>query len=1039
MRFKHFFKKGMNYLYALTIILGLLATNEIKAQNSTSISGLITDSSGIALPGVNIIEKGTKNSASTDFDGKFSFKVTNPNATLIVSFIGFTQQEVNITGKTTITVKLKDEQETLKEVVVIGYGTAKKTDVTGSVSTISAATITERNATNPLESIQGSTPGVQITSSTGRTGDGYNVVIRGKNSLISDTTPLYVVDGVPTDNIDFLNPQDIARMDVLKDASSAAIYGSRGASGVIIIATKSGTSAKSGLSVSLESSYGTKTAVRLPKMMSGAEWWAFHQAAYLNATPATMTPAQLNTAVLGTPNQNAVLLSRANSGYNFDWYDAVLKPGMTANNYINLSGRGDNGLGYNLAFGIQNDEGLIDKDSMDKYSFKLGLNHKINDKFSTGANITIARVESQLGSDVAMQNAFRFSPLMSPWAIDANGNELVGTLFFQPGKLTYPNGTFAVNKTSTVNPLMEIANSSQTEKSWQTIGNVYLQYQALKWLSFKTTFAAGIFNGVNSTAYGAQTEAGVTLNNKNSASIRNIQNFNYTWDNQIDIKHTFNEDHAVSALLLQSFYSNVDENSYMYSNNQPFDVGSNNMGSGVQTSYQMTSGYAKNTLSSYAARVNYGYKDKYLITASVRWDGSSVLAKENKWASFPSVALGWNINKESFLANSNTISNLKLRASFGYTGNDNVAPYTSQALLDQQTFYANGSTVVSGWQPKNLANTDLTWEKTREFNLGLDYGFLSNRITGTVDVYDRLSDKLIYKQQLPYETGYTNTFSNVGSVSNKGIEVGLTTKNIQSSLVKWETTFTFTKNVNKLESIYNQDQVSDIGNKLILGSELNPNYNYVMDGIWQESQATEAAKYGMAPGQAKIKDLNGDGKFDAKDRTVIGNANPEWQGSVYSKLTVGQFDLNFSILTSQGQTVLSTFHQNFTDVSDRGRQKLAMDYFVPTNGAGLPANANNTNPRPGPVATGAGAFWSSGMAYYRDVSYVKIKNISLGYTFEPELLKKMKLSNLRLYVNILDPFVFTDFDGYDPEWAASSFGVNRPASVTTQLGLSVKF
>lgn len=1036
MKIKKHFKNGKSFCHVLAILLGLLVTTEMAAQKNTTVSGIIKDDTGLSIPGVNIVEKGTSNSTSTDFDGKFNLKLTTDNAVLVASSISFQTQTVTVAGRTSLDINLKTEEQSLKEVVVIGYGTVKRSDVTGSISTIKPETITERNTTNPLEAIQGSTPGVQITSSTGRSGDGYNVVIRGKNSLISDTTPLYVVDGVPTDNIDFLNPQDIARMDVLKDASSAAIYGSRGASGVIIIATKSGTTAKSGISVSLETSYGTKTAVRLPKMMSGEEWWKFHQVAYMSATPLTQTPAQL-AALAG--NQSPELVKRANSGYNFDWYDAVLQPGMTANNYINLSGRADNGLAYNLAFGIQNDKGLIDKDSMDKYTFKLGLNHKINDKFSTGANITLARVESELGSDMAMQNAFRFSPLVSPWAVDASGNELVGTLFFQPGKLTYPDGSWAINKTSTVNPLLEIENSSQTEKSWQTIGNVYFQYQALNWLSFKTSFSAGIFNGVNSTAYGAQTETGVQLVNKNSASIKNLQNFNYTWDNQIDIKHTFNQDHAVSALLLQSFYSNIDENSYIYSNNQPFDVSSNNMGSGVQTSYQMTSGYAKNTLNSYAARVNYGYKDKYLLTASIRADGSSVLSEGNKWASFPSVAVGWNINKESFLKNSNIISNLKLRASFGYTGNDNVAPYTSQALLNQQTFYANGANVVSGWQSKNLANTDLTWEKTRELNLGLDFGFLANRITGSVDVYDRLSEKLIYLQKLPYESGWDNTFSNVGSVSNKGIEVGLTTKNIQSNFVRWETTFTFTKNVNNLESIYNQDQVSDVGNKLILGSELNPNYNYIFNGIWQESEVAEAALYNMKPGQAKIKDLNGDGKFDAKDRTVIGNANPEWQGSIYSKLNVGQFDLNFSILSSQGQTVLSTFHQNFLDTTDRGRQKLPMDYFIPTNGAGIEANASNTSPRPGPTATGAGAFWSSGMAYYRDVSYVKIKNISLGYTFGPELIKKLKLSNLRIYANVLDPFVFTDFDGYDPEWAGAAFGINRPASVTTQLGLSVKF
>ncbi|MDR7210475.1 TonB-dependent receptor [Flavobacterium piscis] len=1027
-------KKRIKYNLVFLFFMNFFLINSMSAQSSV-VEGKITDASGLSLPGVNVLEKGTQNGTSTDFEGSFKLNVSNTKAILVISYLGFQTQEVSIVGKSKVNVSLSEASNALNEVVVVGYGTVKKSDLTGSVSTISSATITERNVLSPVEAIQGSTPGVQITSASGRASDGFNVVIRGNNSLLGGS-PLYVVDGVPTDGIDFLNPQDIARMDVLKDASSAAIYGSRGASGVIIITTKSGTSAKSGISVSLETSYGTRTAARLPEMMSGAEWWKFHQVAYMSATPLTQTPTQL-AALAG--NQSPLLVSRANSGYNFDWYDAVLKPGMTQNNYVNISGRSDSGLSYNLAFGMQGDEGLIDNDSTDKYSFKLGLNHKINDKFTTGANITIARINTELGSDLAMQEAFRLSPLMSPWSIDAAGNELIGQEFFLPGKLTYPDGSWAINKTSSVNPLVEIANSSQTERTWQTVGNAFFQYQPLKWLSFKTTFAAGIINKVNGTAYGAQSNAGVTLNNKNSSSLENYDNFNYTWDNQIDLKHSFDGGHDLSALLLQSLYSNVSESSYLYSNTQPFDTGENNIGSGVQTSFNVKSLYEKNSLSSYAVRLNYTYKDKYLLTASNRWDGASVLAEGVKWENFPSLALGWKISKEAFLESNSTVSDLKLRASIGYTGNNNVQPYTSQELLDSQTFYANGSAVVAGWRSGTLANQMLTWEKTREFNIGIDYGFINNRITGSVDVYDRLSDKLIYEQQLAIETGRDRTVSNVGSVSNKGVEVLLTTKNIKSNNVTWETTFTFTKNVNKLESIYNQDKVSDIGNTLILGSELNPNYNYVFDGIWQESQATEAASYGQAPGQAKPKDLNGDGKFNQDDRTVIGNANPDWQGSMYSKLTVGQFDFNFSVLTSQEQTVLSSFHDNFADVTDRGRQKIAMDYFIPTNGTGIEANASNTNPRPGPAATGAGTFWASNFAFYKDVSYVKIKNISLGYTLNSELIKKLKMSNFRIYVNVLDPFVFTDFDGYDPEWAGSNFGVNRPASVTTQLGLSVKF
>ena len=1017
------------------LLLGILLCMPIYGQGLLKISGTVTDEGG-SLPGVSVLIKGTNNATSTDLDGKYVISAKSTDV-LVFSYVGYKSVERPIGGKTSIDVRMETENSQLQEVVVVGYGSVKKSDLTGSVSTIKPETITERNVNSPLEAIQGSMPGVQISSNSGRSGDGYKMVIRGNNSLLG-SSPLYVVDGVPTDNIDFLNPQDIARMDVLKDASSAAIYGSRGASGVVIVTTKSGTSAKSGISVSFESSYGTKTPTRLPEMMSASEWWKFHQTAYMTANPITQTPAQLLAA---SSVRSALLVQRANNGFSYDWYDGVLSNGMMSNNYINLSGRSDSGLSYNMAFGIQKEEGLIDKDSSDKYTFKLGLNHKINNKFSTGANITVARVENQLGSDLAMQEAFRLSPLMSPWAVDANGNEIVGKLFFQPGKLVVDGTTtpFVIDKTSSVNPFVEIANSSQNENRWQTIGNVFFQYNALDWLSFKTTFAAGMENGRNSSAYGALSNAGVTLNNKNSASVEQTENFNYTWDNQVDIKKTFNEVHDFSALLLQSLYSNVDQSSFSSSNGMPFDTGFYNLGAGVQSSYNLATMYSKNTLSSYAVRLNYTFNNKYLITASSRWDGASVLAEGKKWESFPSLALAWKIGQESFLKDSNTVSDLKLRASIGYTGNNNVAPYTTQQLLDQQTFYANASNLVAGWQSANLANQALTWEKTRELNFGLDFGFLSNRITGSVDVYDRLSDKLIYQQQLPLETGWGRTYANVGSVSNKGVEVLLTTKNIQTEKVNWETTFTFTKNVNQLESIYGQDQVDDIGNNLFIGKPLNSNYNYIYDGVWQESEAAKAATYNMLPGQARPKDLNNDGKFDALDRTTIGNPNPEWQGSMYSKLTFGNFDFNFSILTSQGQTVLSSFHQNFANVSDRGRQKMAIDYFIPTNGAGIEANASNAYPRPGPVATGAGAFWGTNFAYYRDVSYVKIKNISLGYTLPSDLVQKFKMSNFRIYVNVLDPFVFTDFEGYDPEWASSSLGVNRPAAITAQLGISVKF
>jgi TonB-linked SusC/RagA family outer membrane protein len=1065
MKIKQHLKNSKNYFYAFTLLLGLLMSSEVKAQNGQTISGIITDSSNLPLSGVNIIEKGTQNGTSTNFDGKFSLKVPNPNATLIMKYVGFAQQEVLLAGRTTINIKLKDEQETLKEVVVVGYGTTKKSDLTGTVSTVSASKITERNVTNPMDAIQGSIAGVQVTSNSGRIGDGFNVTIRGANSINKNGSgPLFVVDGVPTENIDFLNPQDIARMDVLKDASSAAIYGSRGGSGVIIVTTKSGSSAKAGVSVSFDSSYGNKEAVRLPKFMSPEKWWYYHQSAFLPTTltgPTGANPTYMDIDAtelansVGAAGTNAVLLQRVANNQSYDWQKNVLKSGMTQNNYLNVSGRGDNGLSYNIGLGLQKETGVIDNESIEKYSFKAGLNHKVNDKIAFGVNLTLSKSLDQLGSATAMQEAFRQNPYTSPWAIDAAGNEIIGTFAAQPGTLRYgnvPTGALAINKTGSYNPFLEIANSSDEISRWTSIASAFAEYNATKWLSFKSTLSTGYMSAREGRSLGALTDFGSKNGNLSSGDVTNMTNFNYTWDNQFNINYTIKDNHVFSFLGLMSLYSNTTETYFSASRQNPFETEFYNLGSGVQSTYTLTpvsgavsiipSGffrpYTKNTLESYAARLNYAYKGRYLLTASIRADASSVLAEENKWTSFPSVALGWNINKENFMSNLTAVSNLKLRASVGYTGNDNVSAYSSLSLLTSPTYYDFNGTVANGYTSPNLGNQELGWEKTREVNFGLDYGFINNRITGSVDVYDRLSDDLLFQQALPLENGIATITSNVGSVSNKGIEAALTTKNIQTKNVSWETSFTFTKNVNELVSIYNQDQVDDIGNNLFIGENIHSYYNYVFDGVWQPSEAALATSYGQKPGEMKVKDLNGDGKIDPNnDRQIIGNYDPKWSAGFSTSFKVNQFDFSLSLIANQGMTVFSSFHDNFADVADRGRQKLDLDdWYVPANGAGLPTQFSNTNPLPS--SAGVGALYSSNASFYKDASFVKIQNIAMGYSFEDDLIKKLKIKSLRLYVNVLNPFVFTDYEGYDPEWATASLGINRVATMTIQMGLSVK-
>ena len=1041
MNFKQLFKKRSNYFSAFMLLMSLFMGHQMLAQQVSSISGTVTDASGVTIPGVNVLEKGTKNNVASDGEGKFTLQTSNPNAVLVITFIGYQSQEINAAGKKSIKVVLKDESQSLQEVVVVGYGTVKKKDLTGSVNSLSAETITQRNVSSPLEAIQGSMPGVQITSKTGRIGDGFDVIIRGANSL-NGSKPLYVVDGVPLDGIDFLNPQDIARIDVLKDASSAAIYGSRGASGVVIVTTKSGANAKSGMTVSYDTSFGVKEVARLPKMMSGEKWWYYHQSAFMGTinlnNPMAITPVQLEANTIGT--LSPLLKRRVAENNTFDWYDAVLKTGMTQNNYVSVSGRADSGMSYNLAIGSQSETGNVDHESLDKYTFKAGFNHTINDKFSLGVNLSIAKTNEELGSVDAMTEAFRLNPFLSPWAVDSNGDEIVGQLYLTPGKLSYINAAGVsvsqIDKTSTINPLIEIANSSDQIVRWKTVGNAFVEYKPNSWLSFKSTYSAGIEDYRRGKSWKGLTNVGLLNNRLPSGEITNYNNFNYTWDNQFNIKYAINKDNQFNLLGLQSFYSNRDETSSLSSKNQPFNSDFYNLGTGLQTSYAVASNYSLNSLSSYALRLNYTFKDKYLLTASNRWDGSSVLSKDNKWSFFPSLALAWKVKEESFLTNSTIVSDLKVRASIGYTGNDTVDPYSSLNTLNQQTYYDFNSVNANGWLAASLANSNLTWEKTRELNFGLDFGFLKNRISGSVDVYDRLSKDLIFKQTLPLETGYSSTFANVGSVSNKGVEVLLTTTNIKSKKVSWETTFAFTKNVNKLMSLYNQTKVSDVGNNLFIGENINSIYNYVFDGIWQESDRALAATFNQLPGQARVKDLNGDGRIDAvNDRTVLGNTTPEWSGSLSSNLKIGDFDLAITAITNQNVLVLSNFHDNFADVNDRGRQKADLaDWYVPANGAGVAAQTSNTNPQP----RNEGQYWASNMAFYRDASFIKIKNIAVGYSLNGELLKKLKIKSFRIYANVLNPFVFTKYDGYDPEWAGAALGTGRTGSITYQMGLSIK-
>ncbi|WP_335621344.1 TonB-dependent receptor [Leeuwenhoekiella marinoflava] len=1016
------------------VLLSCFFIGNTFSQDTRTITGTITAADdGMPLPGVNVVVEGTNYATVTDFDGNFEVQVPGNDNNLVISYVGFLTKNVAVGTQNTFTISLETDVQSLSEVVVVGYGTVKKSDLTGSVGTVDAESLTERNITNPVESLQGLIPGVQVSNSTGRVGDGFNITVRGKNTFSGDGQPLYVVDGVPTDNIDFLNPQDIDRMDILKDASSTAIYGSRGSNGVVIVTTKSGAGAREGINVSFESFVGVKEVARLPELMAPQKWWEFHQAAYLYNAPlddntGSVTPEILREQVSGGGN-NAELFRRVAANQAFDWYDAVLKTGIQQNNYLNVSGRAENGLGYNVGLGYQRETGNIPNEELNKYTLKMGLDHNINDKFSLGTNITLTLTDQDQGSDVAMREAFRLNPFLDPYGLDGE------SLFPLPGKLTDAEGNFIINKTSTYNPILEINNSIDNLRRWNIIGNTYFEYRPLEWLSFKTSFAAGFTDNRRGRSWGALTNTGVNNNDLPSARIDKNQNFNYTWDNQFNITKTFDEDHNFNFLGLYSIFSDRTESSFASARDMPFDTSFYNLGSGKQDTYDLGSAFVKQTLMSFALRLNYSYKDKYLLTLSNRWDGSSLLSESKRWDSFPSAALGWNMANEDFLSDSETVSNLKLRASYGFTGNNIIRAYSTLNVLNNQTFYDYAGNAANGFIANAIANNQLGWEKTREFNFGVDFGFWRNRVSGSIDVYDRLSDDLLLEQQLPSETGFNSISANVGSVNNRGVEIALTTRNIQTEDVTWTTAFTFTKNTNEIKSIYGQSAVDDIGNNLFIGESIDAVFNYKFDGIWQADEAAEAASYGMEEGQARIVDLNNDGQFNEDDRFILGSSNPDWTGSFFSSLKVKNFDLSASVIVTEGVFTYSPYHSNFANVNDRGRQKIDLDVYIPQNEAGLTPNASTKYPQ----SQNAGRFWDdNGIGYYKDASFVKVKNIALGYNLGTQALESLGFSQLRIYANVLNPFVFTEYDGYDPEWAGASLNVGRPSAVIYQLGFNLK-
>jgi TonB-dependent starch-binding outer membrane protein SusC len=1021
------------------------------AIQPAKVTGTVTDAStGEPLPGVNILIEGTNSGVATDVNGKFSLEVDNPNAVLVFSYIGYLSQKVPVGGKSVIDINLIPDVKALDEVVVIGYGSIKKNDLTGSVGSVSSETLTAKGTTSIMSAIQGSVAGVNITTTSAKAGGDFSIQIRGQNSVTSKP-PLYVVDGIVTDDLNFLNPSDIERIDILKDASSTAIYGSRGSNGVVLVTTKNANVSKeSKLIVTYDGYYGVRKLAHLPDFMDGREWIDFRTTCYYTWDAATQN------YVLTTANQNGVLngstvvAQRLYEEDYEDWLGLGTRDGKQQNHYINISG-GANNIAYNIGLGYQNEEGNFIRESLDRYNAKVSISHKASDFFQSGANFNFAQTTSNAGSEYGYRDLMRLPSIFHAYRDD-------GTLITQPGIKTEINGTG--NFTSSTNPLLEIASGVQETRREDLIGSVFAQVSPIKGLDFKSTISIRY----NRTRVGKY--YGVVPNNRtiDNAVTNNAETFDYTWDNQLSYSKTIGN-HNIGATIISSVYRNRYESLNVQTQDLPYKSYWYNIYTGDLVSDGSKASYSEKSLLSYTGRLNYDFKSRYLLTATLRYDGSSVL--RDKWTAFPSFAVAWRASEEPFM-DYDWLSNLKFRFSFGYSGNNNIDAYSAQLVPVTKTniLYDYNGTTVSGFAPGSPINKYLTWEKTREINLGIDYGVLKGRINGTIELYNKLSDGLLLSRTLTYESGVKSMTDNIGSVRNKGIEISLNTVNINARDFQWTTSFTYARNKNAWVTIYGEKE-DVIGESRFIGKPINVIYDYKVLGVWTKAEyaagkteyrdASNNLVYKAKFGEAKTADTDKNGLLSAADKVILGSPDPKWTGSITSTMQYKWFDFSFNIYTKQGVFLSDKFTDQYGYNTQRGMAKVKFDYYVPpetpiidwnnftVDGTGQ-ASVNWTTTGAGhenskyPIYKNINGAYYGGNGNYQDASFVKVKNITIGCTLPEQWTQKAGISSLRVYFNVLNPFTFTDYVGWDPEYAATEMqNGNGPSSITWQGGVNVKF
>lgn len=985
-----------------TALLALLVLTLFSAFSQTrEIRGRITDrTTAQPLPDVTVTVKGGS-ATRTDAEGNFILQASGSGPVeLEVSLVGYGTQTITVQDGAPASISLERQVKSLDEVVVIGYGQVRKRDLTGSVVSVKSDEIKKVPAANLMESLQGKLPGADITRTNGSAASGVSITIRGNRSLRADNGPLIIVDGVQYNSIQDINPNDIQSLEVLKDASSTAIYGSRGANGVIIVTTKKGTTGKP--KISATSYYGVSEISDYPRFMNTEEYVAFRRAANRRITDAGINPGGVWTGPANDPLLfSPVELANISAGVNTDYPALFFRNGSQQEHGVGVAAGGDKTRVY-ISMNYYDEKGIFRLDDLKRYSGRLNLDQTLGRIAKTGMQMQFTYYDINTRTS-PIDEASKIAPFSLPY--DSLGNVVRS-----------PN-----NDAARWNPLSDEGENMAVNNTRvnRTLAVAYLELTPFKGFSLRSNLGVVFSNSKQGAFYDNN-----SLLQRGQGALANYtsgEGRNTTWENVLTYNHSVS-DHNFTLTGISSFLQNNYEEVSAQGNKQIlpsqlfYALGNATEGITIRSSYR------KENLISFAGRVNYSFRGKYLASVSVRTDGSSKLAEGNKWDIFPSAAIAWRIGDEAFLQNSRTISDLKLRLSYGVTGSDAIPAYRTQSSLTRIPNAFGDNPALGFAFSDTIGNPNLRWEKTKALNAGIDLSLFNDRISATIDFYETRTFDLLVDRLLPATSGVSRTFENVGATRNTGIDIGINAAIIRRPHMDFNAGITFYSNRERISNLVNG--VDDVANSWFIGYPVRVVYDYRKTGIWQMADSAAAKANNQRPGDIRVADVNGDKLISTADREVIGQLVPKWNAGLNLDFRFKSLDFNAFLFARMGQTIQYDY---YTRLHLQGRENGAsVNYWTPENGS-------NEFPRPRTTSSFASLPYSSTLAYV-DGSFLKLRNVTIGYRLPGQWMKRAGFTGARIYVTGKNLLSFSKVDDYDVERGGS---LTSPLTKLVIAGINV--